>query len=141
LKSGPAAVLCCCTSGKANSGDQGPHRADGVEVDRSVPAEVGDGFAGDPFTVDAVVAAGAEDLDVMAIASFSARWGWWASYRGDGVEEVADGDDPSAGDAHERDDERGFEDAAQQDEDLRRSRLTLANTCALVILGPGDKCA
>src|SRR5450631_617531 len=52
---------------------------------------------------------------IMAIASFSG-WGWWASYRDDGVEEVADGDDPGAGHGHEGDDERGFQDPAQQDE-------------------------
>ena len=44
--------------------------------------------------------------------------GWFggASGRDDGVEEVADGDDPGAGDGHEREDERWLEDAAQQDE-------------------------
>src|ERR1035437_3119437 len=55
-------------------------------------------------------------LMIMAISSFAEKWVSGISDRDDGVEEVADGDDANAGHGHERGNERGFQDAAQQDE-------------------------
>ena len=85
-----------------------------------------------PSEVDAIVAAGAEDLDVHSGAfrcfqggcevEGSVHGGFELFSSQDGVEDVADGDD-GGGDADERGDQ-GLEDAAEQDH-LGRLRATV----------------